>query len=322
MRALARLITAIVVVGLAACAGVATTTPGRVAVEDQVTRIESLPVPLGVGGSDLAPGVRYAGGLVLRGPALHGLSDIKVEPAPSNPVSVWTVSDFGTLVRFSVVLDGDGRMVEAERAVVRPLRGPDGRALGDKSQADAEGLALMPDGRFLVSFEGADRIIADRLTGDDSPQLMAAPTAQFGRNQGMEGLSAVSGGAWLVLGEAGGAWRCGPADCRALASAPIVPEDGFSFTGVDRDPGGGWFVVERRFRPPLGLTVRVRRMSEDGVLAPPLIQLRPPASVDNFEGVAAVATPSGTRLYLLSDDNANPLQKTLLLAFDVEDPRP
>ena len=65
------------------------------------------------------------------------------------------------------------------------------------------------------------------------------------------------------------------------------------------------------------MRARVRRLSPDGTLGPVLIALRPPASVDNMEGIAAVRTATGTRLYLLSDDNDNPLQRTLLLAFDV-----
>ena len=38
---------------------------------------------------------------------------------------------------------------------------------------------------------------------------------------------------------------------------------------------------------------------------------------DNFEGIAAEARGEATRLYILSDDNFNPVQRTLLLAFDV-----
>jgi hypothetical protein len=42
-----------------------------------------------------------------------------------------------------------------------------------------------------------------------------------------------------------------------------------------------------------------------------------PMTVDNFEGLAAVPRPDGgVRFYLISDDNALPVQRTLLLAFD------
>jgi hypothetical protein len=47
------------------------------------------------------------------------------------------------------------------------------------------------------------------------------------------------------------------------------------------------------------------------------LELDPPFTVDNFEGVAAVPRPGGvTRFYLLSDDNASVQQRTLLVAFD------
>ena len=47
-----------------------------------------------------------------------------------------------------------------------------------------------------------------------------------------------------------------------------------------------------------------------------LAQLVPPLSVDNFEGLAVHPDPAGGWLiYLLSDDNFNPLQRTLLLQF-------
>ncbi len=63
--------------------------------------------------------------------------------------------------------------------------------------------------------------------------------------------------------------------------------------------------------------VRVRRMASDGTLGPVLIELKLPGTTDNFEGIAVVAQNGGTRLYILSDDNNNPLQKTLVLAFDL-----
>ena len=54
-----------------------------------------------------------------------------------------------------------------------------------------------------------------------------------------------------------------------------------------------------------------------GALGPVLVELKLPGLTDNFEGIAAERRADGTRLYILSDDNANPAQKTLMLAFDV-----
>ncbi|WP_269514807.1 esterase-like activity of phytase family protein [Brevundimonas subvibrioides] len=312
MRAATRLLLAASLTGAAACAAIATSTPGVHEGLDRPVRMEARRVPLGIGGATLAPGVRYAGGLILRGSMLHGLSDLKVEGERA-----WGVSDFGQLVRFTLRLDDRGHLASAGSATVRPLTGPDGAVIALKSLVDSEGLAILSDGRVLISFEGDHRIWSYGAGATAAPSSVARPDADFPDNEGMEGLAAAPDGGWLVLGEGGGAWVC-HATCAPRGAAPVMPADGFRFTGADVDPAGGWFVVERYYSPPVDMRVRVRRLSADGVLSDPVIQLRPPASIDNFEGIAAVATTTGTRLYLLSDDNANALQKTLLLAFDVD----
>jgi hypothetical protein len=43
------------------------------------------------------------------------------------------------------------------------------------------------------------------------------------------------------------------------------------------------------------------------------------ANIDNMEGLAVRRGPKGeTLLYILSDDNYSPLQRTLLLMFEVK----
>ena len=82
--------------------------------------------------------------------------------------------------------------------------------------------------------------------------------------------------------------------------------------------GDGWLAVQRRYRPPLDARAHVRRMAPDGSLGPVLIELKLPGTTDNFEGIAAETRNGRTRLYILSDDNFNPMQRTLLLAFDLD----
>ena len=312
MRLFVRAATSLALMGMAACAAIATSTPGPVIGPDHALRMEARPVPLGIGGATLAPGVTYGGGLVLRGPGLHGLSDLKMQGDRA-----WVVSDFGDLVRFTVRLDRNGRLTSAGSAVSRPLTSPDGAVLTPKANADAEGLALLADGRVLISFERDHRIWSYGVGANNRPVLVSTPRHPFEDNQGIEGLTPAPDGRWLALGEAGGAWLCDADACEPLPNAPTAYTDGFLTTGADVDPAGGWFIVQRLFTPPLNMQARVRRMAPDGTLSDPLIHLRPPASTDNFEGIAAVPTATGTRVYLLSDDNDNFVQKTLLLAFDV-----
>lgn len=311
MKIVIRALSALGLMLAAACAGITTTRPLGITEAGHPIGIEARQVPLGIAGADLAPGVHYAGGLSLHGANLHGLSDLKLDGDQA-----WTVSDFGTLVRFRIRLDSNGRLTGAGDARVRRLVGQDGAVLQPKARADAEGLALLPGG-VAVSFERDHRIWSYGPRGLDLPMPLRHPDADFGDNEGMEGLSLAPDGNWLVLGESGGAWRCGSAVCEDLPHAPTDVTDGYRFTAADQDPAGGWFVLQRRYEPPLDMRARVRRMSADGRLGPVLIALRAPASVDNFEGIAVQATATGARLYILSDDNDNPLEKTLLLAFDI-----
>jgi hypothetical protein len=266
----------------------------------------------------LAPGVRFAGGaqLVLEADSpLHSLSDLKLIDGDD----FVSVSDAGDLVRGRLRLDRGGRLKGVEALRWRRLTLPDGSPILDKADGDAEGLFLMDGGRVAVAFERRHRLWAYGLEAPGAPEPLAAPEAAFPPNSGMEGVSAAPGG-WRVAGESGGVWDCAAAGCRVVTRPPAepVPDSDYRITGMDRDPGGdGFWVVERRYRPPVDVRARIRRMGADGTPGPVLVELSLPSTTDNFEGIAAVRRGEGTRLYILSDDNGNAAQRTLLLAFDV-----
>ena len=49
-----------------------------------------------------------------------------------------------------------------------------------------------------------------------------------------------------------------------------------------------------------------------------IAELRPPLTMDNFEGIEARRGPRGeTLVYLVSDDNFNAEQRTLLMMFEL-----
>ncbi len=272
------------------------------------------------GGAQLAPGVRFAGGLnILSAPMspLHSLSDLKL----TGDGGFVTVSDVGDLVRADIRLDAHGRLVGLDRFRTRRLTLADGRPISDKQDGDAEGLALTASGDLLISFERRHRIWnygpLNALT--DRPTPMRAPDFPFTENDGMEGLAAGPNG-WRVGGEAGGVWDCTPARCTVVTPPPAapIPDSEYRITGIDRDPSGdGWFVVQRRYRAPIDARAHVRHMAADGTLGPVLIELKLPGTTDNFEGIAAERRNGATRLYILSDDNFSPAQRTLMLAFDI-----
>ncbi|HZV85236.1 MAG TPA: esterase-like activity of phytase family protein, partial [Brevundimonas sp.] len=231
------------------------------------------------------------------------------------------VTDAGDLVRGRLRLDGAGRLRGLDALRYRRLTLLDGRPITDKADGDAEGLFLAPNGDLAVSFERRHRLwsYGPPDAPVQRPTPLRSPDVAFGDNDGMEGVASAPGG-WRVAGESGGVWDCAPSGCRMVVAPPPepVPDSEFRITGMDRDPGGdGFWVVERRFRPPVDVRARVRRMATDGALGPVLLELSLPSTVDNFEGIAAARSPGGVRLYILSDDNGSERQRTLLLAFDV-----
>ncbi|RZJ04019.1 MAG: Tat pathway signal protein [Brevundimonas sp.] len=285
---------------------------------------EIRPIGLGVpGGVRLASGVRFAGGVQIvapRGDRLHGLSDLKL--ADGDMVAV---TDSGDLVRGRLVLDRRGRLAGLSDLRLRGLTAEDGRAFPTKSEGDAESLAITADGELVVGFEQTPRLWSyGRLNAlQDRPSPRAIPPVAAG-NDGLEALATGPEGL-RAAAEIGGVWDCKPARCLQLAPPPATPPTiaDWRITGMDRDPAGdGWFVVERLYREPVDMRARLRRMDASGRLGPVIATLSLPSTTDNFEGVAATASASGTRLYILSDDNDNPRQRTLLLAFDVSAGRP
>ena len=285
------------------------------------TRSVGLGLP---GGAVLARGVTFSGGVqLIVDPAspLRSLSDFKL----TGDDGFVTVSDAGDLARGRLTLDRRGRLTGLTGFAFRRLTLADGQPIQDKAFGDAEGLAILGDGRLLVSFERIHRIWDyGRLSALNARPIPArAPAVTFPENDGMEGLATSHDGkGWRATGENGGVWDCTPVQCRTVQAPPDPPlaDRDYRITGMDLDPAGdGWFVVQRSYSPPIDARARVRRMAPDGSLGPVLIELKLPGVTDNFEGIAAERRGDRTRLYILSDDNNNPAQRTLLLAFDVTD---
>jgi hypothetical protein len=141
-------------------------------------------------------------------------------------------------------------------------------------------------------------------------------------NMGFEALAwlpGANGGAFAVGAEDGRLWLCprGLA-CTQLLSEP--PQFGYWLTGLDHLPGTKDLVAVYRFYNPFtgatpGLVAWIR-MEGGRARIVPLARLAAPLSVGNLEGVAAVATETGYRLFLVSDNGFRSRTPTLLLAFD------
>lgn len=267
----------------------------------------------------------YAGGLELTAAAgvrFGGLSDLDVD----DKGQILSVTDEGAWISTALILDEGERLTGIAGVTSAPLAGLDGEPLRDKAVADAEGLASMPNGDRLVSFEREHRIWRYPSGGGRPVTVPTPPTADLPLNSGMEGLTSappLGRDVYLVGSEGGRIWLCGLATaCRETALGSFVPES-FGLTGIAVSPDGSVLALATRaFDPSRGVRVRVRllpRSALDDRAAPPLddLVLEAPLTRDNVEGLALRPGRNGSlRLYLLSDNNFSDTQHTYLLAFD------
>ena len=263
----------------------------------------------------------YAGGLEINGigtDRLHGLSDLAV--LPDNRLVA--VTDEGDMVEARIVLDARGRLSNVVDGRLSHLVDLDGKHLRGKRRSDAEGLAVLPNGDRLVSFEREHRIWLYR--GDSRPVPVPTPAARFPENEGIEALvpyAPASADSYLAGSEVGMVWLCSiRSSCEPTRLGAMVPL-GYGLTAMAAyDDAGSLVLLARAYDDRRGARVIVRVLGPRAADTPrQLAELRmePPLIRDNFEGVAAVRQPGGVvRFYIVSDDNFSPKQHTYLLAFD------
>lgn len=240
------------------------------------------------------------------------------------------VSDRGHWLRATIVHDGTGRLAGLRDGAMGSLHGPDGTPLaGD--DADAEAMAVLHDGSILVAFERRHRFLLyppedEPLAG--VPRRYPAPVGLDAapRNGGVEALTHVGSRYVVAITErmpaGGGALAAWVGRDGIWEPMAYRPERGFRPSALAMMPSGDLLLVERRFTATAGSAVRLVGIRRDAIAPGEMIEgvelarLEPPLTVDNFEGIAVREAEDGeTLVYLLSDDNFSPLQRTLLLMF-------
>lgn len=281
------------------------------------------PMPLEVPPGSL---LRPLGALLLDPEALGitGLSGLHLAP----DLRLTAIGDRGRWMTARLVLRGD-RPMGLEAIQTGPLRDGNGTPLGRGMRGDAEALARLPDGTWLVGFERWHRIRAHR-PGLDAPGRYVDAPAELSRapgNAGLEAMTVLPDGRWLLIAEGlqvaedpglRRAWLGRPGAWTALAYRPGPGMDPVDATAL---PDGTVLVLERSFSFLAGFGGRLVRLSAAALAAPViepaevLLRIEPPLPVDNYEGVAAAVVGGRTLVALVSDDNENALQRSWLLLF-------
>ncbi len=307
-------------------------------------RATALPLKLDDAAATQIGRLIWRGGISLAGNSalFGGWSDLYVAP---DGHSLKTISDVGGWLTATIDYDTRGHLTGLSAGRIGQLHGLDGKALTNKRDADAESMARLPDGSWLVGFEQRHRIwrypAGDEAAGkglagtpapiEGPPQLTRQPS-----NGGLEAMAGLADGRVIMLSEE---YSEAPGTTMGWIGEPLPEKAGekyrwqafnyatipdFRITAIAALPDGSLVTLERAFDMLRGVRVRVMHFDTaqlvpgGTVTATELARLATPYAVDNLEGVAATTGPRGeTLLWLISDDNFNPLQRTILLLFEM-----
>jgi len=288
--------------------------------------------PAGMGGKD-SGAVRFLDQRELLFGEVKGLHFAEISDLAYLPARHWLfmVSDKGKLFRFRARF-GE-RIRELEPVAAERIRKKSGKKL-KKWRRDSEGLTLDGRGRLFVSFEGKPRIA--RLSYDGRifaylplPRALASAKNFRGGNKELEAL----------------VWH----SRYGLVTAPEYPlatgsdkiqtlyalsgkrwsyrrgrEPHSAVTALEVLENGDFLILERAYSDPLSpMVVTLKaldpRSCGGAKLCHPRTLLRMDSSqgwkVENFEGLARVGK---NRFVMISDDNDNFFQKTILIYFEVD----
>lgn len=272
--------------------------------------------------------LRYLGGLDIprMGQNVGGLSGLRWDAESGRLLAI---TDDARWVWFDLEEKGD-QLTGLSVAETGNLLGVEGEVLTGKDRGDSESLVRDDEGTWGISFERDHRILAypNDLTARPGRTLFD-PVAEFGRleeNGGIEAFAIANGRQLLCAERQNGVGQANcltfeteeegfvpfraepPSDLIALGSVP---------TDADALADGTFLVLFRSYSPSDGNSAAVVAYHPDGSRRE-LMTLRPPLTLDNFEGLAVREEGGRTFLYIVSDDNFSGSQRTLLMKFEVQ----
>lgn len=285
----------------------------------------------------------YLGGLRLKSTdtRLGGLSSLVVSADGSRLLAV---SDCGLWVGASLNYT-QGRLTGVEDLIISPLLDTKGKSLaycdGDKAAGDAESLTELPGIGYVVGFENNHRLMIYNVTMDDFmtgkparslplPVDVINEIRALKANNGIESLTTLRDHKTIIAiaednpkgGDLVPGWIIGETQ---IARFSYVASDGFRASDMTTLPDGDLLILERRLTLLQGLGARIKRVRQEDLQNGKIVHgeevamLSYPFYIDNMEGISARLGPDGRPIiYLLSDDNYFPLQRTILMMFRLD----
>lgn len=247
-------------------------------------------------------------------------------------VNIWpdgqrflALTDKGMYVEGRIERAADGSIADVTGGPVTPLLAR-GDAVLSAGRTDSEGLAVAPDGRIFISFEGAARVLEyDRITGS-AVNLPSHPDfATMQNNSALEALAVDGAGTLYTLPERSGQLGKPFPVYRFKGGVWDQPFDlprrgGFLAVDADVGPDGRFYLLEREFQGLAGFASRVRSfaLSDTGLTDERVEMESATGQHDNLEGLSVWQDGTGAlRMTMVSDDNFNFFQTSEIVEYRV-----
>ncbi|MBI1986641.1 MAG: esterase-like activity of phytase family protein, partial [Rhodospirillales bacterium] len=258
-------------------------------------------------------------------PRFGGFSALGISADGTRMVAI---SDRAQHLSARLTYDAAGNLAGIADADLGSLADLHGFPMIDPPDWDVEAMSPGVEGEIIVAFETRHRLWR-YLPGRTVPVPMPPPDEllQMPANSGIKGLALLADGRLLALtpGIRGRTdaigWVSDPDGWSVLTYGAA---DNFQVSGATTLPDGDVLVLERLYILRSGNAARLKRVAAGAIRAGAVLagdtvaELRPPLTVDNFEGVEARRGANGeTLIYLISDDNFNAEQRTLLMMFEL-----
>lgn len=276
----------------------------------------------------------YLGGLILAadGGEFGGYSGMAVD---ADGAGLWAIADTGHWLRLDFNRNAIGLPEGIAAAQILPLRDASGAPIERKVLSDAESLRHLADGRWLISFERAHRLWFYDEPGGKATGALQVPASVMDQpdNGGVEAVVSLADGELLLFSEEKPALVGGNKEDTAVwllrggqwHDLAWPARDDFKPTDAVALANGDVLLLQRYFTPLVGPKARISRIAaadiQPGAVlkATLLAEWARPVSVDNMEALDLRRAADGsTWLYVMSDDNQNRLQRTLLMVFRLE----
>ncbi len=272
-----------------------------------------------------------------------GLSGLRLNDAGTK---LYSISDRAQWLVADIDLDDHGAIADVTNGQMADMMQDIGIALHGMA-GDAEAIELTEDGGMIVGFERYHRLdhYAREQDGRFSYRqriLHNRLVTDLANNGSLESVVKLRDDRILTISEA-----AIEGDAKKRNLVVISPKlnwyqggdewqrhyyqttsDEFGVTDLAADPiTGDIYALERAYSVRKGVRVRVKRFHEDDLVAGELIaapeelaSLNLVHGIDNMEGLAFRNQPDGRKiLYMISDDNYNLTQRTVLMSWEIVD---